>query len=39
MPPVVLALASSELTGDYDLSSLRVLTSGAAPLGGDLARA
>jgi NAD(P)-dependent dehydrogenase (short-subunit alcohol dehydrogenase family) len=35
----VLALATSELTGDYDLSSLRVLTSGGAALSADLARA
>jgi acyl-CoA synthetase (AMP-forming)/AMP-acid ligase II len=39
VPPIVLALANSELVENYDLSSLRVLTSAAAPLGGDLARA
>jgi len=39
VPPIVLALANSELAGGYDLSSLRVLTSAAAPLGADLARA
>jgi acyl-CoA synthetase (AMP-forming)/AMP-acid ligase II len=39
VPPIVLALVNSELTGDYDLSSLRMLTSGGAPLGAGLARA
>ena len=39
VPPMVLGLAASDLVDDYDLSSLRVLTSGAAPLGADLARA
>ncbi len=39
VPPMVLGLASSDLTDGYDVSSLRVLTSGAAPLGADLARA
>jgi acyl-CoA synthetase (AMP-forming)/AMP-acid ligase II len=39
VPPIVLALANSELAGDYDLSSLRVLTSAAAPLGAGVARA
>jgi acyl-CoA synthetase (AMP-forming)/AMP-acid ligase II/NAD(P)-dependent dehydrogenase (short-subunit alcohol dehydrogenase family) len=39
VPPIVLALANSELVDDYDLSSLRVLTSGAAPLGAGVARA
>jgi acyl-CoA synthetase (AMP-forming)/AMP-acid ligase II len=39
VPPIVLELVNRELTGDYDLSSLRVLTSGAAPLGAELARA
>jgi acyl-CoA synthetase (AMP-forming)/AMP-acid ligase II len=38
-PPIVLALANSELVDDYDLSSLRVLTSAAAPLGAGLAHA
>ncbi len=33
VPPMVLGLASSDLVDGYDLSSLRVLTSGAAPLG------
>ncbi len=39
VPPMVLGLASSDLIAGHDLSSLRVLTSGAAPLGADLARA
>ena len=39
VPPIVLALANSELVDGYDLSSLRVLTSAAAPLGAGLARA
>ena len=39
VPPMVLGLATSDLVDDYDLSSLRLLTSAAAPLGGDLARA
>ena len=39
VPPMVLGLAASDLADNYDLSSLRVLTSGAAPLSADLARA
>jgi acyl-CoA synthetase (AMP-forming)/AMP-acid ligase II len=39
VPPMVLGLASSDLVASHDVSSLRVLTSGAAPLGADLARA
>jgi acyl-CoA synthetase (AMP-forming)/AMP-acid ligase II len=39
VPPIILALAQSPAVGGYDLWSLRVLTCGAAPLGGDLARA
>jgi acyl-CoA synthetase (AMP-forming)/AMP-acid ligase II len=38
VPPMVLALATAELAGDCDLSSLRLLTSAAAPLSTDLAR-
>jgi acyl-CoA synthetase (AMP-forming)/AMP-acid ligase II len=38
-PPIVLALAKHPLVDRYDLSSLRALASGAAPLGGELARA
>jgi acyl-CoA synthetase (AMP-forming)/AMP-acid ligase II/NAD(P)-dependent dehydrogenase (short-subunit alcohol dehydrogenase family) len=37
VPPIVLALAKQPEVDDYDLSSLRVITSGAAPLGPDLA--
>ena len=39
VPPIILALAQHPAVDRYDLSSLRVVTSGAAPLGGDLARA
>ncbi len=39
VPPMVLGLASSDLVASYDVSTLRVLTSGAAPLGADQARA
>lgn len=35
-PPVVLALAKHRLVDDYDLSSLRFITSGAAPLDAEL---
>jgi len=37
VPPMVLALAKSPLVENYDLSSLKQVFSGAAPLGGDLA--
>ena len=39
VPPIILALAQHPAVDRYDLSSLRELTCGAAPLGGDLARA
>src|SRR5580704_7772983 len=39
VPPMVLGLAASDLIDSHDVSSLRMLTSGAAPLGADLARA
>jgi acyl-CoA synthetase (AMP-forming)/AMP-acid ligase II len=39
VPPVVLGLATAGVVGEYDLSTLRLLTSAAAPLGADLARA
>ena len=39
VPPIVLALATSDRVDDFDLSSLRVMTAGAAPLDADLARA
>ncbi|HET6172686.1 MAG TPA: AMP-binding protein [Gaiellales bacterium] len=35
-PPIVLALAKHSLAGEYDLSSLRFITSGAAPLDAEL---
>ena len=37
VPPIVLALARHPAVADYDLSSLRLITSAAAPLSGDLA--
>lgn len=36
VPPIVLALANSPIVADYDLSSLRWLCSGAAPLAEDV---
>ncbi len=36
-PPILRALAARAEVGDYDLSSLRLLTSAAAPLDADLA--
>jgi acyl-CoA synthetase (AMP-forming)/AMP-acid ligase II len=39
VPPIVLALAKHPLVDEYDLSNLRVFTSGAAPLGEELERA
>ncbi|HEX6553788.1 MAG TPA: AMP-binding protein, partial [Ktedonobacteraceae bacterium] len=39
VPPIVLALSKQPVVDRYDLSSLRVITSGAAPLGWELARA
>ena len=36
-PPLVLAFAKHPMVGDYDLSALKFMLSGAAPLGGDLA--
>jgi acyl-CoA synthetase (AMP-forming)/AMP-acid ligase II len=39
VPPIVLALAKHPLVDSYDLSSLREVVSGAAPLSGDLAEA
>lgn len=38
-PAVAVLLAKSELVADFDLSSLRLLSVGAAPLGIDVARA
>jgi 4-coumarate--CoA ligase len=37
VPPIVLALAKHPAVADYDLSSLRQVFSGAAPLGADVA--
>jgi len=39
VPPLVLALAKSPQVDDYDLSSLRMIGSGAAPLGKELEEA
>ncbi len=39
VPPIVLALAKHPLVDDYDLSSVKQIFSGAAPLGGDVAAA
>ncbi|MCO4769344.1 MAG: AMP-binding protein [Deltaproteobacteria bacterium] len=39
VPPIVLALAKHPLIDQYDLSSVRQIFSGAAPLGGDVAEA
>ena len=38
VPPIVLALAKHPMVDDYDLSSLKQVFSGAAPLGADLAQ-
>jgi len=39
VPPIILALAKHPAVDAYDLSSLRIVSSGAAPLGADLADA
>jgi 4-coumarate--CoA ligase len=39
VPPIVLALAKHPVVDKYDLSSVRQIFSGAAPLGGDIAEA
>src|ERR1700737_3969767 len=39
VPPIVLALAKHPLVDNYDLSRLRTLFSGAAPLGASAAQA
>jgi acyl-CoA synthetase (AMP-forming)/AMP-acid ligase II len=39
VPPILLALAKHPLVDQYDLSSLKEMMSGAAPLGTDLAEA
>jgi len=38
VPPIVLALAKHPMVDDYDLSTLNVVFSGAAPLGADVAQ-
>jgi acyl-CoA synthetase (AMP-forming)/AMP-acid ligase II len=38
VPPIVLALAKQPVVDQFDLSSLRFVLSGAAPLGADLAQ-
>jgi acyl-CoA synthetase (AMP-forming)/AMP-acid ligase II len=38
VPPIVLALAKHPLVSQFDLSSLRTIMSGAAPLGEELSR-
>lgn len=37
VPPIVLGLAKAPIVNDYDLSSLKQIFSGAAPLGAELA--
>lgn len=37
VPPIILGLAKTPLLDQYDISSLRKIFSGAAPLGGELA--
>lgn len=39
VPPIILALAKHPLVDEYDLSSIRLVSSGAAPLGADLEKA
>ena len=39
VPPLILFLAKHPMVDDYDLSCIRQITSGAAPLGGDLVEA
>lgn len=39
VPPIVLGLAKHPLVDQYDVSSLKVILSGAAPLGADLTQA
>jgi len=38
VPPIVIALAKHPMVSEYDLSSIEGINSGAAPLGGELAR-
>jgi acyl-CoA synthetase (AMP-forming)/AMP-acid ligase II len=37
VPPVILALAKNPMVAQYDLSTLKVIVSGAAPLGAEVA--
>jgi acyl-CoA synthetase (AMP-forming)/AMP-acid ligase II len=39
VPPIMLALAKHPVVDDYDLSALRLLGAGAAPLGADIEQA
>ncbi len=39
VPPMVLGLVTADMVDGYDLSALRLITSAAAPLSADLARA
>jgi acyl-CoA synthetase (AMP-forming)/AMP-acid ligase II len=39
VPPIILGLAKHPIVDDYDLSALRLIMSGAAPLGADLQQA
>ncbi|KNC97637.1 uncharacterized protein SPPG_07106 [Spizellomyces punctatus DAOM BR117] len=39
VPPIILGLAKHPIVDKYDLSSLRMILSGAAPLSGDVSRA
>ncbi len=39
VPPIILALAKHPVVDEYDLSALRQITSGAAPLSGELEEA
>jgi acyl-CoA synthetase (AMP-forming)/AMP-acid ligase II len=39
VPPIILLLAKHEIVSNYDLSSLRITISGAAPLSADLSKA
>jgi acyl-CoA synthetase (AMP-forming)/AMP-acid ligase II len=39
VPPIILGLAKLPIVDDFDLSALRLIMSGAAPLGGDLMQA
>ncbi len=39
VPPIILALANHPIVDNYDLSSVNLITSGAAPLSGELVEA